>query len=189
MIDPVWTFDGTDGEVLVHTEVSGPAAWLGHRLTLAMPDWEATLHWRGDEPAAIDVRVAVDSLQVRHGEGGLAPMIGPEKTLVRSRALAALRATEFPEIAYTADRITARDDGYRLHGTLTVGGRSRPRPIDVAFGDLGDFWAVTLRTPIRQTEFGISPPDLLLGLLKVVDTVTVSVAVTRFKDDSERRPG
>ncbi|MCV7317506.1 YceI family protein [Mycolicibacillus parakoreensis] len=189
MADPVWTFEGTDGELLVHTDVTGSAAWLGHRLTLAMPDWQASLHWRGGEPAAIRVQVAVASLQVRRGAGGLGPLVGPQKTLLRARALAALRAGEFPEIAYTADRITAQTDGYRLDGTLSLGGRSRRHPIDVAAGDLGDFWAMTARTSISQTAFGMRPPVTLMGLVKVADTVTVSFGATRLKDIPETPGG
>ena len=76
---------------------------MGHRLTIAMKRWEATVRWSGDKPVAAQLTVDVDSLEVLRGEGGLTPLSGPEKILVRSNALRQLGAGRFPRICFEAD--------------------------------------------------------------------------------------
>ena len=75
-----WELDASDGQLLVKTGVTGRAARMGHRLTIAMNSWRATVSWAGDEPSAVDLEVDVDSLEVLRGEGGVTPLSGPEKT-------------------------------------------------------------------------------------------------------------
>ena len=87
MTADVWRFDGSEGQLLVHTGVTGRAAKMGHRLTIAMDTWRATVKWTDGEPADVELTVAVDSLQVVRGEGGVTPLSGPEKALARSNAL------------------------------------------------------------------------------------------------------
>ncbi|PRC56354.1 S-adenosyl-L-methionine-dependent methyltransferase, partial [Mycobacterium sp. ITM-2017-0098] len=44
MADTVWELGSSDGQLLLKTGVSGPAAKMGHRLTIAV-DWHATVEW------------------------------------------------------------------------------------------------------------------------------------------------
>jgi len=85
-----WSLDGSDGDLLIHTGVAGPAAAMGHRLTLAMRQWRATTRWDANEPVAAELAVEVGSLEVVRGEGGVTPLSTPEKILVRSNALRSL---------------------------------------------------------------------------------------------------
>ncbi len=181
-MNEVWTLKPDDGELLVHTGVAGRAAKMGHRLTIAMKRWQATVTWSGGEPVAARLEVDVDSLEVRHGEGGLTPLSGPEKILVRSNALRQLGAGRFPRICFAADTIERSPDGYRLAGTLQIRGKTRPRVIDLRTEDLGDAWRLSSETAIRQSEFGVKPYSLLMGSLKVADDVTVSFSAQRAKD-------
>ncbi len=123
--DATWSLDGSNGELLIRTGVAGRAAQLGHRLTLAMRRWEATVRWSDDEPVAAQLTVDVDSLEVVRGEGGLTPLSGPEKILVRSSALRQLGARRFPRICFAADTIEKSRDGYHLAGTLQIRGTTR----------------------------------------------------------------
>jgi polyisoprenoid-binding protein YceI len=178
----MWTIDASDGELLVHTDVAGPAAKMGHRLTIAMQRWRATVTWSDGEPAAAHLEVDVDSLEVLHGEGGLTPLSGPEKILVRSNALRQLGAGRFPQICFTADTIDQSQDGYRLAGTLQIRGKTRPQGIALRTEDLGDVWQLSSETVVRQSEFGVKPYSLLMGSLKIADDVTVSFRAQRAKD-------
>ena len=63
------TLDASDGQLLVETDVTGRAARMGHRLTIAM--WRAGVRWSDGESAEADLTVEVDSLEVLRGEGGL----------------------------------------------------------------------------------------------------------------------
>jgi polyisoprenoid-binding protein YceI len=158
---------------------------MGHRLTIVMRRWQATVGWSGGEPATAQLSVDVDSLEVLRGEGGISPLkelSGPEKTLIRSNALRQLDAGRFPGISFTADSIEKSPDGYRLAGTLQIRGRTRAQAIDLRTDDSGEMWRLSSRARVRQSDFGVKPYSLLMGSLKVADDVTVSFSAQRAKD-------
>jgi polyisoprenoid-binding protein YceI len=169
-----WSLDGSDGDVLIRTGVAGPAAAMGHRLTLAMRQWRATVQWDGDEPVSAELIVEVGSLGVVRGEGGVTPLSGPEKILVRSNALRSLDAKRYPRITFEVNVIDKTDDGYRLTGTLTIKAASREQVVDVRTDEQGTNWWLSGETAVRQSDFGIKPYSQLLGALKVADDVVVS---------------
>ena len=177
----IWTIDASDGELVVHTGVAGRAAKMGHRLTIVLKQWQATVRWSDDEPVAAQLNVDVESLEVSHGEGGLTPLSGPEKILVRSNALRQLGAGRFPQICFDAEAIDQSQGGYRLTGTLHIRGKARAQVIDLHTDDLGDVWWLSAEAVVRQSEFGIKPYSLLMGSLKVADDVTVSFTAQRAK--------
>jgi polyisoprenoid-binding protein YceI len=181
-VNEVWTLNPDDGELLVCTGVAGRAAKMGHRLTIAMKRWEATVRWSGGEPVTAQLTVDVDGLDVLHGEGGLTPLSAPEKVLVRSNALRQLGSGRFPQICFDADVIDRSQDGYRLAGTLQIRGTTRAQVIDLRAEDLGDVWRLSSQAVVRQSEFGVKPYSLLMGSLKVADDVTVSFSAQRAKD-------
>ena len=172
----------SDGELLIRTGVAGRAAQLGHRLTIAMRRWQVTAQWAAGEPVSAELTVDVGSLEVVRGEGGLTPLSGPEKMMVRSNALGSLNARKFPHIMFSANAIEKLDAGYRLTGTLTIHGKARPQTVDVHTDDLGDGWRISSETVIKQSEFGVKPYSQLLGSLKVADDVSVSFDAQRAKD-------
>jgi polyisoprenoid-binding protein YceI len=178
----VWHFDGSDGHLLVHTGVTGRAAKMGHRLTIAMSSWRATVKWADGEPAGVELTVEVDSLQVLRGEGGVTPLSGPEKALARSNALKVLGADRFPQIYFETSDIQKASDGYRLTGALQIHGVTRERVIELFVDDRGDSWQLSCQADVRQTEFCLKPYSMLMGSMKVADTVTVSFSASRSKD-------
>ncbi|BBY30291.1 YceI family protein [Mycolicibacterium sediminis] len=174
-----WTFDPSVGELLVQTHAAGPAARLGHDLTIVMEDWVAELSWSDERPSVADVTVQVASLSVLRGDGGVKSLSGPEKALVRSNALKALDAKRHPTIGFRCDDVAATDDGYRLAGSLTIHGVTRPCEVAVRVTDVGDRWHLTCESVVRQSDFGVTPYSLMFGSLKVADEVTVSFTATR----------
>lgn len=179
--DAVWTFDPTEGELTLQTGVAGPAARMGHRLTIALTRWRASVTWVGAQPDTADLVVEVDSFEVLRGEGGVKGLSGPEKTLVRANALKSLSASKFPEIRYDADSIDRTADGYRLTGTLQIRGKQREHVVDLRTEELDDSWRLSLQSTVRQSDFGVKPYSLLMGSLQIADEVTVSFAATRRK--------
>jgi polyisoprenoid-binding protein YceI len=176
-----WSLDGSDGDLLIHTGVAGPAAAMGHRLTLAMRHWRATTRWDADEPVAAELVVEVGSLEVVRGEGGVTPLSAPEKILVRTNALRSLDAKRYPRITFVTNDIEKTADGYRLAGTLTIHDTSREQVVDLRTDDQGGNWGLSGETTVRQTEFGIKPYSQLLGSLKVADDVVVAFNAKRTK--------
>jgi polyisoprenoid-binding protein YceI len=178
-----WTLDVSDGELLVRTGVKGRAARMGHRLTIAMTRWQATVSWAGAEPVSAELAVETDSFEVLRGQGGVKALSGPEKTVVRSNALKSLNASRFPEIRFSADIIKKTDDGYRLTGNLQIRGKSREQVIDLRTEDLGDSWRMSAESSVRQSDYGIKPYSLLMGSVQVADDVMVSFTAVHAKDD------
>lgn len=176
-----WSLDGSDGDLLIRTGVAGPAAMMGHRLTLAMRGWRATTRWDADEPVAAELTVEVGSLEVVRGEGGVTPLSGPEKILVRSNALRSLDAKRHPRITFVAKDIEKSSAGYRLIGTLTIRDISRPQIVDLRTDDEGGRWLLSSETTVRQTDFGIKPYSQLLGSMKVADDVVVAFTARHAK--------
>jgi polyisoprenoid-binding protein YceI len=182
-VTEVWRLDASDGELLVRTGVKGRAARMGHRLTIVMTRWQATVSWAGASPVAAELAVETDSFDVLRGEGGVKGLSGPEKTLVRSNALKSLDAGRFPEIRFTAETIDKTDDGYRLTGKLHIRGKSRQHVIDLRTEDLGDSWRMSAESSVRQSDYGVKPYSLLMGSVQVADDVTVCFAAVHAKDD------
>jgi polyisoprenoid-binding protein YceI len=176
-----WNLDGSDGDVLIRTGVAGPAAVMGHRLTLRMRDWRATTTWDGDEPVTAELTVEAGSLEVVRGEGGVTPLTGPEKILVRGNALKSLDTKQYPRITFSANEIEKTADGYRLSGALTIHDTTRSQVVDLRVEDRGGNWWLSSETTVRQSEFGIKPYSQLLGSLRVADDVVVAFAAKRIK--------
>ena len=78
MSESNWILSPDNGELRILTGVDGRAAKMGHRLTIAMQTWQATVRWAGGKPASAELTAQVDSLTVLSGEGGLTPLSGPE---------------------------------------------------------------------------------------------------------------
>ena len=179
MSDTEWKLKRSDGELLVRTGVAGRAAKMGHRLTLLMNSWDATVRWADDQPVAAHMTVDVDGLDVSHGEGGLMTLSGPEKSLARSHALKSLDAERFPTISFQRRR--HRTDRRRLPAERH-GGHSRHEPrcaVDLRVEDLGGAWRMSGESDVRQTEFGVKPYSMLMGAMKVADIVTVAFSAVR----------
>jgi polyisoprenoid-binding protein YceI len=156
---------------------------MGHRLTIAMKRWQATVSWADGEPVVAELAVETDSFQVLRGEGGVKGLSGPEKAVVRSNALKSLDVSRFPEIRFTTDAIDKAADGYRLTGSLHIRGRSRKHVIDLRTEYLGDSWRIRTESIVRQSDYGIKPYSLLMGSVRVADDVTISFAAVRVKGD------
>lgn len=155
---------------------------MGHRLTISMRRWQATVRWSAGAPVSAQLTVEVDSLEVLHGEGGLTPLSGPEKTLVRSNALRQLDAKRFAQICFDAYSIEHSQDGYRLAGMVQIHGKARRYEIDLRTEDLGGSWRMSTRAVVRQSDFGVKPYSLMMGSLKVADDVTIAFSATHGKD-------
>jgi len=168
-----WSLSNSVGDLLIRTGVAGPAAKMGHRLTIRMDSWQAGVQWRDRTPVSADLTVVVDSLQVTKGEGSVTPLAGPAKLIARSNALKSLDAKKYPLIRFNADDIAETASGYRLTGTVEIHGRSRPQVIDLTVDDAGDAWAMSAHAAIIQSDFGVKPYSLLMGSLKVADEVAI----------------
>lgn len=51
MTEHLWRLDESDGDLCLRTGVNGEAASMGHKLTIAIQSWEATVRWSSAKPA------------------------------------------------------------------------------------------------------------------------------------------
>ena len=181
MAETSWSLTPADGELHILTGVDGRAAKMGHRLTLAMTSWQASVQWAGGDAANAELTVDVDSINVLSGEGGLTPLTGAEKGVCRSNALKSLDAKKFPQIRFTSNQIAKTTDGYRLDGALEIHGTSRPQSVEVKVADSGDALELSAQVPVKQTDFGVKPFSLMMGALKVADVVTIAFTAKHAK--------
>ena len=133
-----WSLDASDGELLVNTGVTGRAAKMGHRLTLAMTEWQATVRWSGGKPVEAELSGRGGIASSAQGRGRCEDAVRTGEKLARSNALNSLDAKRFPQIRYQANGIGKSDDGYRLTGTLEIHGVSNEYAANLRVDDLGE---------------------------------------------------
>jgi polyisoprenoid-binding protein YceI len=165
-----WHLDAAHGELTLSTGVTGPAAKMGHRLTIMMESWRIDVQWQEHTPVSASLVVDVNSLKVVDGHGGVTPLSTPEKAVIRANALKTLDAKHFPTIEFHAETITAVNGGYRLSGPLTIRGVSRPTEVDVTV----DGKSLGCTTEVSQQDFKVKQFSMALGAMKVADAVGVS---------------
>lgn len=171
-----WQLDNSTGELLVHTTVVGRAAKMGHRLTIAVRSWQATVTWEGDQPASLDLTCDVPSLQVLRGEGGVTPLTARDKAAVQTNTMNSFDPKRFPVVSFRSSAIDPVAGGYRIAGALTIRDRTADHELTLAVEDRGESWRLSGRTEVLQTQFGITPYSTLMGAMKVGDAVVVSFA-------------
>jgi len=94
----------------------------------------------------------------------------------------AIKASQFPTIVFRAStyELAKSSDGVAvtLNGTLTLGGVEKPITINAQAkpGDNGTL-VVSGTREVRMTEFGLKPPTLMLGTLKVDERIKVGFDV------------
>ena len=165
--------DQTAGSLSVRTGVEGRASRMGHRLTLAVGQWEATVQLDGARPLSFELTAILPSLQVLSGDGGVTPVTPVDKAAIKRNALKSLHAEAHPRVRYEVDACDATADGFDLRGVLTINGVSSPKPTHIAVTETDDGWALSAQTTVIQSDFDIKPYSLMVGALRVSDEVTV----------------
>ena len=91
----------------------------------------------------------------------------------------ALEVERHPVIRFVAPSVAVASRGAegtaRVTGTLTIAGTERPLTLVAAVAEEANGGGVRVRgsTRLRMTEFGVRPPTLMLGTVRVHDPVTV----------------
>jgi polyisoprenoid-binding protein YceI len=92
----------------------------------------------------------------------------------------ALKVETFPDIRFGLTRLEMRPavgGGYRAAGVLTIAGVSRDVAFDVTTVRDGNSVTVKGETDVVMTDYGITPPKAMLGMLKTDPKVTVRFEV------------
>jgi polyisoprenoid-binding protein YceI len=168
-----------DGTVLVMTGRDGPAARMGHNLTLEATRWNATVVVDVQDPSRSKVTASVDagSLVVVEASGGPLGLSDSQRVevedIVREKVLGSGR---HPRITFRSTAVSGDARRVSVTGTLSIGRRTRPITLELrATG--AKLPRIVATAAIVQTEFGIQPYSVLRGALRVADTVDLSVEV------------
>ncbi len=146
------------------------------KFSCATADFEATA-----EPATttvtavqtVDVRIPVKSLSCGNGT-------------MDKHMQHALKADEDPEIrfelkSYAVGETTAAGTEVKATGVMTIAGSSKTVELTGLVTPTATGLRVQGETPLRMTEYGVKPPSLMLGTLKVADAITVHYDVVLEK--------
>ena len=85
----------------------------------------------------------------------------------------ALKATEHPEITFRLRRLEPSGAAYQAIGGLTIAGVEREITLNLQVLRNGPALAVTGSTDLLMTDFGVTPPKAMLGMLKTNPKVTI----------------
>lgn len=121
-------------------------------------------------PAALEVRIDVQSLAVREGTGGFKPLTDSDRREISATMRRLLDTGHHPGAEFVATRFDLSGGSGPVDGTLTVRGRRSPLRLQVTTAGPGRFLATGT---VRQTAYGIKPYSAFLGTLKVRDTVDI----------------
>jgi len=119
--------------------------------------------------STIEVTVPAQKLECRNGT-------------MNEHMRKALKAKEFPTVVFRATSYdlarTSESVGVTLNGTLTLGGVEKPITVNAQAKPGADGTLVVSGTrEVRMTEFGLKPPTLMLGTMKVDEKITVGFEV------------
>ena len=87
----------------------------------------------------------------------------------------ALKVQEFPEITFALRALEAAAGGYRALGALTIAGVEKEVALSVQVERKGAALAVTGGTDLLMTDYGITPPKAMLGMLKTNPKVQIRI--------------
>ena len=91
----------------------------------------------------------------------------------------ALKMAEHPTIEFHLDSYTVDGADAVLTGSLLIAGTENPVEIPATIGEEAEgIVRVKATKQIRMTEWGVKPPSLLLGTMKVRDPVDIHFDVT-----------
>src|SRR5690348_12742152 len=155
------------GRVVVRTGREGLAAGVGHDLTIEATRWAADITM---DPAAVEVRVELESLTVREGSGGAVALTDRDRADIERT----MRRLLGPGTAtFRSNRVVPEADGGSIEGSLTLRGVTRPLTLTVRRAGTRYEGHAT----VVQSAYGITPYRALLGALRVRDAVRVEFAV------------
>ncbi len=115
------------------------------------------------QPALVEAfEVAIPSVSLK------SPKDGIDKNMHK-----ALKADKFAEITFRTRSIAKNGAGLRATGTLTIAGVSKDVTFDLAVQRSGSNLSVIGDVPLLMTDYGITPPKAMMGMMRTDPKVTI----------------
>lgn len=163
-------------------EVSATSAKLSVSGTSTVQAWkceaktvDARLQLKGDKLSAESVTQDVAGGKVRIATAALDCKNGTMNDHMRE----ALKAKQHTAIQFTLKSVTAGDKAgtAKLNGELTLAGITKAITLPVTLSAHGTTVRAVGSYPLNMTEYGIKPPTLMFGTMKVGEVVTLQFDV------------
>ena len=97
---------------------------------------------------------------------------------MREHLLEAMRAEEFPTIVFRLDGYEASSAGAVANGSLTILDSTRPVSFPVSLTPAGSGVQIEGELPIDMTQWGVEPPVVMLGMLRVRPQIRIEFSGT-----------
>jgi polyisoprenoid-binding protein YceI len=172
---------------LAHAAEGGPLTLTSARVSLA-----GTSNIHAYTASTTDVRVTAIELSGTPSGDVLAYALEPgalkafdvvipaaslksEKSDLNKNMHKALKVQEFAEITFRLRALEGTAGAYRAVGTLTVAGVEKDVTLALQVDRKGGALAVTGTTDLLMTDYGITPPKAMLGMLKTNPKVQITI--------------
>jgi hypothetical protein len=124
------------------------------------PDWLTAILNPG-AVEALDIAITTTTLT--------SPKDGLDKNMYK-----ALKATEFPQIVFRLQRLEAKGAALRAIGILKIAGVEKEIAFDLKTTANANTLTVSGSVPLLMTDYGITPPKAMMGMLKTDPKITVA---------------
>jgi len=155
---------------------AGSRVWIAgtstvRSFTCEAPGFDAQI----DAPAAGAVHALLDGRKAVKGATLRIPVAKMDcgNGTMNSHMTKALKSADFPVIAFTLGSYELGANGGTISGQLTLGGVTKPVTLKAAAREDGGALRLTGAYELNMTQYGIKPPTLMMGTMKVGETVKV----------------
>lgn len=97
---------------------------------------------------------------------------------MREHLLEAMRAQEFPTITFRLDSYEASGQGAVANGSLTILDSTRPVTFPISLTPAGSGVQIEGELPLDMTQWGVEPPVVMLGMLRVRPRIRIQFSGT-----------
>lgn len=97
---------------------------------------------------------------------------------MKEHLLQAMRADEFPTITFVLGGYEASADGAATNGSLTILDTTREVSLNVSMGQSGSGARLEGELGLDMTDYGVEPPVVMLGMLRVRPAIRIEFSGT-----------
>ncbi len=180
-----WEADPASGRIVVHVFKKGLFSGFAHDHHFDVTEWRASADVADGTPASTSVEVVLSAGSLRDRQQRLSEA-DRRKVDAQAAGPEVLDAAHHPRIEFRSQGVELEpgpaEKGEhvrgKLHGTLTLRGRSVPAVVVFEADRASDAWRVHGDARVKQSDFGIKPFSGFAGTVGVKDELDVEITLT-----------
>lgn len=149
-----------------------------HKWTTVATAVATTFQFADGAPASLSEAIKASKLKGMEARISVAALKSGESGLDKNLRKA-MNEEKYPDVVYRLEQYTLSKDAgdgvvtAKTSGQLTIAGQTKPVTIDVELRLGPDGVSVKGSYALKMSDYGIKPPTLMLGTIKVRDPVTI----------------